>query len=485
GVGKTSSARILAKLLNCQNPQEDEPCGFCNSCKSITEGSSLDVIEIDGASNNSVDNIRDLRETIKYAPSSSRYKIYIIDEAHMLSQGAFNAFLKTLEEPPSHVIFVLATTEPRKIPITILSRCQHLPFKKISSTNIKKRLRDICHKEEINYEESALDMIAQMSEGSMRDSLTILDQVISFSEALRWQDLKDLFGLTDTDILHNITKAMIDGDRKAIINIIQDIVESGVDIKVFIKDLIQYVRNLMLIITLGENNLDIDENEKNTLMNLKATTTLPHILLLLNELIKAEMSIRQAQFPRIFLEMTLLKLAMMSCYANIDIYLKNLSTGKQIHITPHAEKKMKITTPQEKTEIISNQLSSNLSSINIQQIWQDIVDTVEHHNSLLSSKLREGDISLKENNNIEICFRGGKSVHADSVREQVDYIKKLFFDKCGVDFKIRVVTEEGVDNAKDIKEVARNNPIVQKVLSLYDGIIIDIKENPKKGGKDV
>src|SRR5512134_627739 len=181
GVGKTSTARILAKALNCKEGPTANPCGVCDSCIGITEGSSVDVIEIDGASNNSVDDIRDLRERVKYAPSGSKYKVYIIDEVHMLSGSAFNALLKTLEEPPSHVIFVLATTEMKKIPATVLSRCQHMPFRRISAGEIKARLKHISDTEDIKISSPALGLVARAADGSMRDSLTILDQISSFS----------------------------------------------------------------------------------------------------------------------------------------------------------------------------------------------------------------------------------------------------------------------------------------------------------------
>ncbi|MEE9524659.1 MAG: DNA polymerase III subunit gamma/tau, partial [Thermodesulfovibrionales bacterium] len=178
GVGKTSTARILSKALNCAEGPTISPCGKCDFCSSITGGSSVDVIEIDGASNNSVEDIRDLREKVKYAPSGGRYKVYIIDEAHMLSQSAFNALLKTLEEPPSHVVFVLATTVPNKIPITVLSRCQHLPFRRIPTGTIRDRLDHIIsHEERISITGSALELLSRSADGSMRDALTLLDQV--------------------------------------------------------------------------------------------------------------------------------------------------------------------------------------------------------------------------------------------------------------------------------------------------------------------
>ncbi|HIJ59619.1 MAG TPA: DNA polymerase III subunit gamma/tau [Nitrospirae bacterium] len=484
GVGKTSSARILAKILNCKSPHDDEPCGICDSCKSITEGSSLDVIEIDGASNNSVDNIRELRETVKYSPSSSRYKIYIVDEAHMLSQGAFNAFLKTLEEPPSHVIFVLATTEPRKIPITILSRCQHLPFKKISSAKIKHRLMEICSMEGINAKEQALDMIARMSEGSMRDALTILDQATSFSESLNSADIKDLFGLTDVESLYKVTKAIINGERTSIITNIRELVESGIDIKIFIKDLIQYIRNLMIILALDDekDEIDLTEEERKSLFDLSKHTTLPHVLLILNELIKAEIPLRQSQFPRVFLEMSLLKIATMSCYRNIDDFLKMLkSPSKEVNLPANNLSKVLKTN----NEVKSQELNAFSPSLTMRQLWEKTIDFVEEKNSLLALKLKEGEVNIKDDNTFHITFKGGKSVHADSVSEQIDYLKELLLKFSGRDIDIKITQDEGKEKVRDINEEARNNPIIQRVLSLYDGIIVEVKENPKKGGTDV
>ncbi|MDO8747260.1 MAG: DNA polymerase III subunit gamma/tau, partial [Thermodesulfovibrionales bacterium] len=219
GVGKTSTARIFAKALNCENGPTPSPCGTCASCTAVKDGASIDVLEIDGASNNSVDDIRDLREGVKYTPLGGRYKIYIIDEAHMLSTPAFNALLKTLEEPPPHAIFVLATTAPRKIPATIFSRCQHLPFRRISAQKIKERVRHIASSEDIKISDSAIEMVARAADGSMRDSLTILDQVSAFSSEIDADGVKDLLGIADIGVLAEISAAVIDGDREKIISV--------------------------------------------------------------------------------------------------------------------------------------------------------------------------------------------------------------------------------------------------------------------------
>jgi len=218
GVGKTSTARILAKALNCEKGPDRNPCGSCLSCSAIAEGTSMDVMEIDGASNNSVNDIRDLRERVKYVAAGGGYKVYIIDEAHMLSDAAFNALLKTLEEPPSRVVFVLATTVPRKIPATVLSRCQHLPFKRIPGQKIKARLKMISDSEGINIDDEAIEMIARAADGGMRDSLTILDQVAAFSSDISASDIKDLLGVADFAAISELSRAVLEGDRDRIVS---------------------------------------------------------------------------------------------------------------------------------------------------------------------------------------------------------------------------------------------------------------------------
>lgn len=241
GVGKTSTARILAKALNCTDP-DNKPCNNCPSCIAIKEGKAMSVIEIDAASHTSVENIRDLRENVRYASAEGFYKVYIIDEAHMLSQSAFNAFLKTLEEPPPHVVFVLATTEPRKIPLTVISRCQHLQFRRISVNLIKERLQFICHEEGINATEEALYDIALNAEGSMRDALTLLDQITSFTENITQEDVRLLIGGTDTQTLYDLMNYVIEGKRSDIILNIEKLNDAGTDFKLLTRDLIFFLQ---------------------------------------------------------------------------------------------------------------------------------------------------------------------------------------------------------------------------------------------------
>ncbi|MEQ8226009.1 MAG: DNA polymerase III subunit gamma/tau [Candidatus Eremiobacterota bacterium] len=248
GTGKTSTARILARALNCEKGPCSNPCNTCEMCIQISSGSAIDVIEIDGASNRGINEIRDLREKIKYAPTKGRYKVYIVDEVHMLTKEAFNAILKTLEEPPKHVIFVLATTEPHKLLSTILSRCQRFNFRRISINDTINHLKYISKKENLKIEESVLNLIAESSEGSLRDALNSLDQVISFcGRDIKLSDVKIVFGNLSEQVFLELTDCVIKQDGGTILTLARKVIEEGEDITPFIKEFIKYFRDLLIL----------------------------------------------------------------------------------------------------------------------------------------------------------------------------------------------------------------------------------------------
>ena len=249
GTGKTSIAKIFAKAVNCEQPVDGSPCGVCPVCKSIAAGTSMNVIEIDAASNNGVDNIREIRENVAYSPTEGRYKVYIIDEVHMLSIGAFNALLKTLEEPPEYVIFILATTEAHKIPITILSRCQRYDFKRITAETITERLRELMEKEQVEVEEKALRYIAKAADGSMRDALSLLDQCIAFylGKKLTYDNVLEVLGALDTDVYSSLLRKIIRKDVPAVMEDVETIVMQGRELSQFVTEFIQYLRNLLFV----------------------------------------------------------------------------------------------------------------------------------------------------------------------------------------------------------------------------------------------
>ncbi len=475
GVGKTTTARILAKALNCINGPIPNPCGTCRSCAEIADGSSMDVFEIDGASNTGVDHIRDLRERIRYAPSGSRFKVYIIDEAHMLSTAAFNALLKTLEEPPPHVIFVLATTEPKKIPPTVLSRCQHLPFKRISSNKIKERLRFISNADGIKATDSALEMIARAADGSMRDSLTMLDQIASFSQDITESEVKDLLGITDTVTLSTILSAIIEGDRKAIINIIAQLIETGTDLKALTKDLLQFARNLLISkISEGENIVDISEEESNEINKLKDKVSEEHLAVLLSEMIKAEPLIRSAFYPRVALEMSLIRLSMLSHLRSVNEALKLLGQAGSSQGSENQRKENKDIHISETETKILHHLTHPLKDATIQDIWNETLKKIGELNHPLYSKLVQGDISF-ENDRINLIFSGGLSIHAESVKENLKFIKNIINELSGKDINLQVKTVKTQSiTKKDLKEKALNNEVIRHALELFEARIIDV-----------
>ena len=248
GTGKTTVARILAKAMNCIEGPTKSPCNTCGSCVEITQGNAVDVFEIDGASNNSVEQIRELRENIKYMPAHCRYKIYIIDEVHMLSTAAFNALLKTLEEPPPHILFIFATTEPHKIPLTILSRCQRHDFKRVDSRSIAGHLKTLCFKEGFNIDEESLHTLSREAGGSMRDALSLLDQVIACSEGrLGTEQVMDILGIIDHRRLFDISNAIFQDDIPKVLDILDEIYDRGHDVKKLYSDILAHFRNLIVV----------------------------------------------------------------------------------------------------------------------------------------------------------------------------------------------------------------------------------------------
>ncbi len=483
GVGKTSTARILAKALNCENGPTPDPCGKCQSCIAVADGSSIDVSEIDGASNTGVDNIRDLREKIRYAPSAGPYKVYIIDEAHMLSTSAFNALLKTLEEPPPHVIFVLATTEPKKIPPTVLSRCQHLPFSRISGHKIKDRLQTIARSEGITVASPPLEMIARAADGSMRDALTLLDQITSFSDDITASDVQDLLGITDAETLARLADSVIDGNSKEIIALIATLTDSGTDLKSFTRDFLQFIRNLLVAKITDDTGgiLDLGEEESRAITRIMDTSTEEHLALILSELIKAEPGIRSAFYPRIALEMTLLKLGMLNRFKTINEALKMLGGAP----ATQTANKLSTQTAAEYPKLTDFGGGCKQRVECLADIWDAMIGKVDEINHPLASKLREGDIVFGTNT-VKIVFTGGCAMHEESVRENLPLIKELLFTLSGKSITVSIETATATSlSKKELKEKALQNPIVKEALELFEGRIVDVIPINNKGGNDV
>jgi DNA polymerase-3 subunit gamma/tau len=523
GVGKTSTARILAKALNCEKGPTSVPCGVCASCTGIADGSSVDVMEIDGASNNSVDDIRDLRERVKYAPAGGQYKVYIIDEAHMLSGPAFNALLKTLEEPPPHVVFVLATTAPRKVPATVLSRCQHLPFRKIPLPKIKGRLRTIVDSEGIVISDPALEMIARASEGGMRDSLTILDQVSAFSSDIKESDVKDLLGIADFGALSEIATSVIGGDRMHIVEVIRELTDRGTDLKSFTKDLMQFFRDLLVakVVRKPEEVLDASESELTVMRDLVGRSSEEHLTLLLSEMIRTEGEVRAAFSPRAALEVALIRASFLNVLKPIQEAIDNIESFVAGTAGRHEKKQIvperpaassprredaevegpvvKQTLPVEPvpspeppapvlTEDVAPPESGDIPVSGTGETFRSqVIKKLEEANHLLALKLSEASMDL-EGDSLVITFSGGADIHMDAVKKNMDVVRGAVEGILGKRVSIKVETaKKKILRRKELKEKLLAEPLVKEAIELFDGRLVDIRsgENTKNGGSDV
>ncbi len=330
GVGKTSSARILAKALNCEKGPAIEPCNQCQTCLEITDDNSADYMEIDGASNNGVNEVRSLRETVKYKPLKNRYRIVVIDEVHMLSNAAWNALLKTVEEPPEHTIFIMATTDFHKIPATIVSRCQHFEFKRIPFEVIKQVLKDICQKETIKISDYSLYLISRSAEGSLRDAKKILDQAIAISSGdVKDDDVVAILGIIAEETFISLTRAVFSQDRKGIIEQINQLIERGTDLRFFYTEYLRFIRDVIVIKAIPDSERLHNLNPENIAGIREIVKDVSDIELLryFNAVKELEQTIRNTEHPSIILEYMFLKLSYFSALVSIEEFLKKLKDG--------------------------------------------------------------------------------------------------------------------------------------------------------------
>ncbi|NLZ81835.1 MAG: DNA polymerase III subunit gamma/tau, partial [Clostridiales bacterium] len=329
GTGKTTVAKILAKAVNCENPIDGSPCNECKSCKNVQAGVSMNVIEIDAASNNGVDNIREIREEVSYSPTEGRFKVYIIDEVHMLSIGAFNALLKTLEEPPSYVIFILATTEAHKLPITILSRCQRYDFKRISVDTIAERLKELIDSEKVEAEEKAILYIAKAADGALRDAISLLDQCLAFymGQKLTYDKVLEVLGAVDTEVFSKLLRRIIASDALGSIKQLEELIMAGRDLSQFTTDFTWYMRNLLLVQTSSNDAEDIMDVSAENLMALKEEAQMVDVDTLMRYIrIFSELSgqIRYSSQKRVLIEIALIKLTRPAMEQNLESILNRL-----------------------------------------------------------------------------------------------------------------------------------------------------------------
>lgn len=492
GVGKTSVARILAKAVNCRNSRGGNPCNKCPSCMEITSGSSVDVQEIDGASNRGIDEIRELRENTKYMSSSGRFRVYIIDEVHMLTLQAFNALLKTLEEPPPHVKFIFATTEPHKVPVTILSRCQRFDFKRIPLVSIVKHLENITKEEGIDVKLSGLTIIAREAEGSMRDAESLLDQVASFAGTIiEDKYIIDILGIIDRDLLFETSNAIIEGSAEECIKIVERIYNYGYDIKEFYRALMDQFRNLMVSLVTAQSDLfnmtdaDIKEIKKQA-----DKAGLEKIQQALNILIAKEEDLRLTSHPRLILETIMVKLCGLGDFLSFNELIKKIEDiEKRISGYAPSDAIISENAIAESGEIWVEEKSGEKKAHQSKEVsdgqdWPGFLDYLATKNKAMANVMKEWKIKSLVDDTLELIR--GESPFSSSYLDEPERFNK-FFGYCrdffSHDIKVKVIDHNPNDHVggktrsgKGRPEARTNQGIhlpkpVQDVLRVFEGTI--------------
>jgi DNA polymerase III subunit gamma/tau len=462
GVGKTSAARILSKALNCEKGPAVEPCNQCQICTEITEDKSPDYIEIDGASNNGVEEVRSLKEKVKYKPLKNRYRIVVIDEVHMLSNSAWNALLKTIEEPPDHTYFILATTDFHKIPATIVSRCQHFEFKRIPQEIIIKLLKEICAKENITINDYSLYLIARASEGGLRDAKKILDQAIALSNGdVHDKDVIDILGVIEEEIFINLTKSVLTKDRKEIIKQIHDLAERGMDLRFFYNEYLKFFRDLLVLKSLDESEKLHNLNPENipSLKEMLKNVREIELLRYFNAAKDLEIAIKNTENPRIILEYLFLKLSYFPSLISIEEYIEKTKSGElpvmdfsvgedtSIENSPHPYQKFDKDEPR-----VVNDLFEEKSDFNSM-----LIESIRKEQPRLASGLGAATLSIKDNT-LSIVFPAGMEIAYKNTEIHKEFIKEATFRIRKQKMEVELSIDKNSSNGEDarIKELEKD-----------------------------
>ncbi|WCN37817.1 DNA polymerase III subunit gamma/tau [Aneurinibacillus uraniidurans] len=527
GTGKTSAAKVMAKAINCEQGPAAEPCNECAACRGITEGSVVDVMEIDAASNRRIEEIRDIRDKVKYAPTQVRYKVYIIDEVHMLTTEAFNALLKTLEEPPAHVIFILATTDPHKLPATIISRCQRFDFRRIGSGAIVKRMREAVEAEHVQISDQALTFIARMAEGGMRDALSLLDQALSFGgEQIDLEDVIAITGAASHGLLSETVTAIQDGATATALDIVRRLVQEGKSPEQFLDDLLFYFRDLLLYKTAPA----LEEIQDRIILEpefakLADSLVRPHIFAVIEQLNRAKSEMKWASQPRIMLELILIQLcqatgseqevmgggenpsgapAVLSAdvaqlLQRIDILEKRLkqmetdgSSASPVSQPTRPEKRRSSLQPTVKIpvsriqDVAVHSIEPQLRKL--QSIWPDILGTVKSRSIQLHAWLLDGKPVALSQDGIVVCFKS--VIHCETTSRELnkkllEEVVKGFINRPVELFTLMesqwqeirqaaVLPEKG--SGEESVSAPEAEPLVDEAIKLFGEDLVDIKD---------
>jgi DNA polymerase-3 subunit gamma/tau len=510
GVGKTSTARILAKSLNCVQGPTVTPCGECPSCREVTAGNCVDVFEIDAASNRGIDEIRELRDNVRYLPARDRYKVFIIDEVHMLTTEAFNALLKTLEEPPPRSLFILATTEPHRLPATIQSRCQHFAFRLLDYSENFLRLREICKAEKVQADEGSLSVLAQAAEGSLRDALSLLDQVIAAcGDNLEEGRVRQLLGVVPTRLLKEMTEAVHAADGRRVLEMVSELAGEGYELTHFAGEYVRYIRNLMIARNCGEASplLQVPTDERATLGHLAGLFSEEDLTRFFQILLRTEGELRYSLAPRFHLEMGLLKLVHARRLASLESLLAQLGqSGPPAKASPAAppasgppQKALQNSAPASRPEPPqrSAPVAPAVAAVPVRvppaappistSIPGDPLESIKHvlfeqSNKFLSSCLDHVSGWRFEDGEVRFLFPKSAATFADLIRgrEQSEKLRAICTQVLGEPVRICVTLEEPEGKAvvarPGARERAEQDPVVEAFRKKFECTVVDVKD---------
>lgn len=487
GTGKTTSAKVLAKALNCVKGPSENPCNECENCLRINQGSSMDVLEIDAASNRGIDEIRDLKEKINFAPSEGKYKVYIIDEVHMLTNEAFNALLKTLEEPPKHVVFVLATTEPHKIPLTILSRCQRFDFKRIGLEDIEARLSLIAKEKGLDISDEAIFLIAKVAEGGMRDALSILDQSMAYGgDRVDVEVVHSVVGTISGEKVALLFKSIVDADISAGLGLLSNLVSEGKDLKQLLRDLIDYCRDLLL----AQVCVNLEEVLKSSLSlipYLKDQATKlseEQILKTITIFTEAEQSMRWSSQPKLLVEVAIIKASQITRDFGFDKIVKRLEVLEDKLANGNFEMPVntKTNVPTAKkvvpvrTKVVLGENNQALLA-SITGVWPRVLETIKTKRRTIHAFLLEGTPYHVEGQVLTILFKKGYTFHRDNVEKtgNVEMLQQVIQRESGEAFQLRCLLEDEIAGKNTNEE--KNTSLVDDAINIFGSDVIEIKKN--------
>ncbi len=472
GVGKTSTARILAKALNCVNGPTPSPCGKCPSCVSITQGTSLDVLEIDGASNRGIDEIRELRESVKFAPAQGKYKVYIIDEVHQITSDGFNALLKTLEEPPEFVKFIVATTQPNKVPLTILSPCHRLDFRRISVMEIIAQLEKIMAAEKLKIDKDVLFAVAKSSDGSMRDAESILDQLIAFAkDKVSIKDITNMLGLVEQDALFNIAEKIISKDPRSALEIFNQIMEQGKDANVFLNNLIEHFRNLMVakVAQADSELIDLPQDICERFSAQAQGISMHDIFSAFNILVGAQEMSKRLDSVRIPLEIAIVRLAHDKKNPNFETavapkYIPPEPKEPVVKEQPQAEKSDPPQAP------VEPETKNSVSLDAVKNAWNNAIENLTKIKMSLATYLNEGVIVSLEGNLLTVGFPKNYSLHKESLETNANkaIVEKVFLELLDARIKVDFILSDELERKDD----AEKHAFVKSALDMFNARVV-------------